>query len=566
MWIVRRDNRFGFVDRHLSFESLDKLKEFARDNKYQIQYASDAVRRAATAGKMNPQRRRNLEGFEAGGVFHPIRGSKDYDASLGDKLPTEREWEVAWHKKDDAERTKRLMREHKSLSQFVRGQGGIAYRPEKKGTRKQLYEPGDLGSRRGGASELGMLSPKETGTTGLLNKSNKQGAQRYSAEYMMDAANDHGYRDRQGHKFTNIGNFLAAVADDVGGKMKLYPEFAFDDYYENPQSSRPARYRYTLTVYEAGKVHEVLESNSLREAMRAAQQEEAEGYQVRVRNNTTNRIAYRSPGLKKNPEIVRAGDIVEIYNVDTGRTERMTVAKARVRFGREEFEEILAGYLPNLVAVIVEERPRKERNPNEAERKAAHKAARRFAGQRSKLRCAKCYAPVTPMGNAAHWKKAHPGRAPLKWINLNPSVTELAETFQGKASGKTESFKAANSAPGNLARIGKLVFIKLAGRSKQLLAPGAMVAVDTKGKLWIVSNRTPLFNRKAKPGERLDYGEIDRICYLTTKAHIEAGKPTEYVHAFGEDGGARPRLLIDSEGMPILRGGSYEIKSEGIVN
>ena len=149
----------------------------------------------------------------------------------------------------------------------------------------------------------------------------------------------------------------------------------------------------------------------------------------------------------------------------------------------------------------------------------------------------------------------------------NPSVKEMSERFQGRANGGAHDFKASNSAPSNLARAGKLVFLKLQG-GKQVRIPGAMVAIDAaKEKLWIVGNRTPLFTRKAaNANELLDYGEIAQICYETAKAHIGEGKRFEYVHTFGEDGGKRPRLLIDHEGMPILRGGSYTIKAEGIVN
>lgn len=152
-----------------------------------------------------------------------------------------------------------------------------------------------------------------------------------------------------------------------------------------------------------------------------------------------------------------------------------------------------------------------------------------------------------------------------KPIKRNPSIKALSQTFQGKANGHVSEYKAANSAPSDLARIGKLVFLKLSG-GKQTRVPGGMVAVDSKGKLWLTAKRAPVFTKKAKPGTMLDFGPVDQICYETAKAHIESGRTTEYVHKFGEDGGKRPHLLVDAEGMPILRGGDYQIKSEGIVN
>lgn len=146
----------------------------------------------------------------------------------------------------------------------------------------------------------------------------------------------------------------------------------------------------------------------------------------------------------------------------------------------------------------------------------------------------------------------------------NPSVTNLSKTFQGKADGATQELKAANSAPANLARAGKLVFLKVAGKSIRI--PGAVVAIAPNEKLWIVGDHAPLFASKAQPGTQADYGEVSEICYETAKAHIGNGKRFEYVHEFGENGGRRPHLLIDSEGMPILRGGDYKIRAEGIVN
>lgn len=145
----------------------------------------------------------------------------------------------------------------------------------------------------------------------------------------------------------------------------------------------------------------------------------------------------------------------------------------------------------------------------------------------------------------------------------NPSVTTLSKTFQGQANGDINEYYASDAAPKNLARAGKLVFLKVAGRSLRL--PGAMVAIAPNNKLWITGKQA-LFTTKAKSGEGLDMGEVSHICYETAKAHIEGGKRVEYVHEFGEDGGRRPHLIIDHEGMPILRGGDYTIKAEGIVN
>jgi hypothetical protein len=63
------------------------------------------------------------------------------------------------------------------------------------------------------AGEIKRLGYKETGTTGLINQHARQGSHKQSAEYVMDAANVEGYRDRHGERFTSIGDFLSAVED-----------------------------------------------------------------------------------------------------------------------------------------------------------------------------------------------------------------------------------------------------------------------------------------------------------------------------------------------------------------
>lgn len=147
----------------------------------------------------------------------------------------------------------------------------------------------------------------------------------------------------------------------------------------------------------------------------------------------------------------------------------------------------------------------------------------------------------------------------------NPaSIREMSERFNGKASGAVIELKAASNAPASLSRAGKLVLLKLVDGHKVLRIPGAVVCIDPKTeRLWIAGNRAPLLNRKAKPGERLSCGELERIVYETAKKHIGHGKTFEYDHKFETP---RPSLHIDDEGMPLIVGGDYKIRKEGIVN
>lgn len=81
-----------------------------------------------------------------------------------------------------------------TLSQFVRKRGGIA--------------PGSM--FRG---ELERISPKETGTTGLVNRNNRGGGgAKMTADYMMEAANEAGFGP-----YENVGDFLYDVGRDATG-------------------------------------------------------------------------------------------------------------------------------------------------------------------------------------------------------------------------------------------------------------------------------------------------------------------------------------------------------------
>ncbi len=60
--------------------------------------------------------------------------------------------------------------------------------------------------------------------------------------------------------------------------------------------------------------------------------------------------------------------------------------------------------------------------------------------------------------------------------------------------------------------------------------------------------------------------EVAVVGYVTAKDHIGDGETFEFYHQMGEENGVRPVLLIDADGFPLLQGGSYEIKAEGIIN
>jgi len=177
--------------------------------------------------------RENMSGYrDEVGVFHPIRASKGYNefkttdvATLAEQKERQEKHDTLkardWHEKE----RKRVTRpgKYRTLSQWVRARGGIAPHP------KHEVFAGEMEAlRSGGRKRGGRIS-------GLINKDNKLGGKRASAEYVMDAANVEGYRDRNGQRFENIGDFLSAVGDDASGIRKHYTQ---EEMSSNPKAKK----------------------------------------------------------------------------------------------------------------------------------------------------------------------------------------------------------------------------------------------------------------------------------------------------------------------------------------
>jgi hypothetical protein len=115
----------------------------------------------------------------------------------------------------------------------------------------------------------------------------------------------------------------------------------------------------------------------------------------------------------------------------------------------------------------------------------------------------------------------------------------------------------------NVAEIGKLKEMTVTGYPKPLKFSGAArLVADSSKRLHVTGVR---IKNKTNPGQPANCGPIESIVYYSDKPHIDKRKQ-EYIHNFGDEGGKRPHLYIDAEGYPVIRGGSYEIKSPGIIN
>lgn len=147
-------------------------------------------------------------------------------------------------------------------------------------------------------------------------------------------------------------------------------------------------------------------------------------------------------------------------------------------------------------------------------------------------------------------------------VSQNPSrkTRELYEKFNGRPARKTTVKSAPNGTPKNVAKLGGLRLIKTTdGRKWKFSGSGAPdLAADSRGRLHVVGG-----SYRANPaGEHV--GEIEQIEYETKKPHLGQPQQTIYYHRLGEEGGERPRLVIDREGLIKIHGGDYRIEADGI--
>jgi hypothetical protein len=158
--------------------------------------------------------------------------------------------------------------------------------------------------------------------------------------------------------------------------------------------------------------------------------------------------------------------------------------------------------------------------------------------------------------------------------SLDAALAEKFRTFRGFDPTKKTQIAKSRFVPQGTWVLGQLPFLDLMGGRRQPFGPGFHLVGDAKGDLHIVkvnrdgSTRAPF--KPLDPATRKNgvtwIDEVKRFPYKSQKVHI--GKDTVYVwiHKAGEEGGDRPIFGIDDSGFPVLRGGSYELKEEGIRN
>lgn len=141
----------------------------------------------------------------------------------------------------------------------------------------------------------------------------------------------------------------------------------------------------------------------------------------------------------------------------------------------------------------------------------------------------------------------------------NPSPASVFSEFRGKDVRSKARSTAHGSGHLTVAQLGHLRELRITGK-RLSFGGNALLCADGRKRLHIAGVRM-----KAAGGGEQDMGEVHSVTYRSDKPHIEEGT-FDYVHKFGEDGGKRPRLIIDAEGYPFLEGGSYKIDADGIIN
>jgi hypothetical protein len=144
------------------------------------------------------------------------------------------------------------------------------------------------------------------------------------------------------------------------------------------------------------------------------------------------------------------------------------------------------------------------------------------------------------------------------------------ESFRGRPSLKTDVVKAPKGTPKDVAALGQLAKLKLKNGTvlKFGKGPGApYLAEDNRGKLHIVGGhyRINTGQRRRNPDGAIDMGEIKVIEYYADKQHLTGnGDEVLWYHHLGEEGGQKPHLVVDAEGLGHIEGGDYYIRPEGI--
>lgn len=150
----------------------------------------------------------------------------------------------------------------------------------------------------------------------------------------------------------------------------------------------------------------------------------------------------------------------------------------------------------------------------------------------------------------------------------NPEVAEAVEQvyemFQGRPASEHNIAAAPDGTPDDLAQLGTLSYLKV----KRNGVIRTWKFTDVNAPLLCADSDGNLYivGNVITQEPAGDMGEIILIGYITHKDHIGDAQEFDFRHKFGEQGGQPPHLVIDAEGFFHIVGGDYRLQAEGIVD
>jgi hypothetical protein len=222
-------------------------------------------------------------------------------------------------------------------------------------------------------------------------------------------------------------------------------------------------------------------------------------------------------------------------------------------------------------------------------RKVAANARKNYTGVRIKKEVFKAYGAADPGPGrigyvvTAKSRKNSAGvhRQKKRCVRKNPdaevkAAQHMFKKFHGRKSTGSRIVDQTRVVPSTLADCGRMVELVVDDGSPK----GARITfpVSTKvrcattgdgGQLYFVGGDQAIGLRPfgvTLPKDHVDLGDCVSIAYHTSK-DFHNFEPSDYEHAFGEEGGECPTLHYDVHSKRLyLTGGTYRVKREGIVN
>lgn len=155
--------------------------------------------------------------------------------------------------------------------------------------------------------------------------------------------------------------------------------------------------------------------------------------------------------------------------------------------------------------------------------------------------------------------------------HIDETLDNHSAMFQGGITGKTIKAVGSDFTNKHTARLGQLALIIIETPNKDIIevkpsGKDAWLSIDLRKNLQLSGKDVKFPNAKLDGDEMRLLGKIKQIDYITKKQHIEKGETVRYFHELGEVTKEYPTLWIDSDGMPVIVGGNYDVWKSGIVN